>query len=390
MKKAKKFLGIGMVLAAFVFAGSTTAAAQAACDDVDGYTALYNKMLEVYAKTDDLAAMKSAATFGKEYLEKYGTCEPTKEVADWVKAQMPTWEKRIKDIEADSKVKALDAKFTAGLKASNWDDAFAAGRELSTMFPDKSLNIVIPLGAVGLYESYKKNPKYADESLRFAKLAVEKMKAGEASINNQFGVFPYAYGNKEDAMSEMTYAIAHITYHDKGDKKAALPYYYEVAQMAGRNKTEPRVFVTVGGYYLDEAKKIADQIQPMVTEYNAEATTVERKIELDKEIKAKEAVYKAYEERALDAFGRAHKVAKDGTAAEKQYRATLYKTLQDIYKSRFGKTDGMDSWIATTVAKPLPNPNSEVTPVADPTEADTTTSSTAPAGNGKTATVAKP
>ncbi|MCV5824817.1 hypothetical protein OFN33_30645, partial [Escherichia coli] len=74
---------------------------------------------------------------------------------------------------------------------------------------------------------------------------------------------------------------------------------------------------------------------------------------------------------ALDAYSRAYTLAKDTTAAAKAYKKQLYDRLTDLYKRRFDKTEGIDAWVTTATAKPLPDPTSPVQPVID--EEPTTT-----------------
>jgi hypothetical protein len=56
----------------------------------------------------------------------------------------------------------------------------------------------------------------------------------------------------------------------------------------------------------------------------------------------------------------------------------------------------LNEYIAATLAKPFPNPTSEVTPINDPEPTETTTTTTTtpaatkPATNGKTAVTTKP
>ena len=71
-------------------------------------------------------------------------------------------------------------------------------------------------------------------------------------------------------------------------------------------------------------------------------------------------------------------MAKSDTPAGKTYKDALYKTLQDTYKRRFEKLDGLDAYVSAAVAKPLPNPTSAVTPVSDPEPTKTTGSATPP------------
>ena len=207
---------------------------------------------------------------------------------------------------------------------------------------------------------------------------------------------------KPEAINELKYAIAFLSYYGKKDKATALPLYYELSQ--GAYKDDPRIYGTIGDYYVEQRKPIGEQIRTKIAEQNAAGTSEERKIALEEEIKKLAALFNGYNERILDAFGRAHKVTKD-TPANKAYRDNLYKIMQDIYKSRFpDKDSGLNEYIAATVQKPFPNPTSEVTPVSDPEPTTTTTtSSTAPAAqpagttkpapaanNGKTAVTTKP
>jgi hypothetical protein len=102
-------------------------------------------------------------------------------------------------------------------------------------------------------------------------------------------------------------------------------------------------------------------------------------------------LFNGYTERAIDALARAHKVASSATAADKTYKDALLADIQKLYKARFDKETGMTEYIAATVAKPFPNPTSEVTPINDP-DPVTTTSTAAPAApsTAKTATPTKP
>ncbi|HMJ08537.1 MAG TPA: hypothetical protein VK468_06010, partial [Pyrinomonadaceae bacterium] len=180
----------------------------------------------------------------------------------------------------------------------------------------------------------------------------------------------------------------YINFYAKNDKKTALPYYYEVSQLPGKNKNEPRVYATIGGYYLESAGTLGKEIADLITKQKA-AKTDEEKIQLDTEIKAKIGMFNGYAERSLDAFSRAYSVAKSDTPENKTYRDGIYKQLQDIYKSRFDKLDGLDAYVSSTVTKPLPNPTSEVTPITDPEPAKTTGAAT-PVSVTPTADAAKP
>ena len=379
MKTIFRFLSLAAVFAGL---GASAAFAQGgdACADVDGQTAIYTKITADYqAKT--VEGKKNALAAGKEFLEKYGACEALKDQLDFVKPQVARLEKAIPAQLEKETLGASFTKYDAGIQGKKYDEAFAAGKEILAKQPD-NLNVLVPLGVVGLYQSYDKNYKYNDDSLRYAQQALTLLKSGkELPKKNKAGVptagvFEFEY-TKEDAISELTYAQGYINYYAKNDHKAAIPYYYEVSQLSGRYKTEPRVFATIGSYYADEAANIGKEIADLIAKQKAAATDDE-KVALDAQIKAKIAMFNGYNERILDAYARAYTVAKSDTPANKTYKDALYKTLQETYKRRFDKTDGLDAYVSSAVAKPLPNPTSEVTPVSDPEPAKTT-SSTAPA-----------
>lgn len=389
-----------MLAVAFVVAGTASTFAQAGCDDTEKIEELDGKIREGIKKT---ATLKTAIDSGKEFLEKFGACEATAEFTTWLKAQMPNWEERHKRyLEAQWLNERFD-RYDAGIKSEKYEETYAAGKELLTKQPD-NINLIIPMGVIGLYQSYNKVHKFNDDTIRYAQLGIAKLKAGVEPRKDKdgkpivdkdgkpvFGVFQYTY-NKDDAISEMTYAIAFINYWAKNDKKGALPFYYQVTQLPGRNQSEPRVYATIGGYYVEEAAKLGTEIASLIEKQKA-MTTDEEKEKADVEIKAKVGLFNGYTERALDAFGRAHKVAPTTTAADKTYKDGIFKTIQDLYKRRFDKDAGMAEYIATSIARPFPNPTSEVTPINDPdpesTTTTTVTSGTAPA-NGKTATTTKP
>jgi hypothetical protein len=105
-------------------------------------------------------------------------------------------------------------------------------------------------------------------------------------------------------------------------------------------------------------------------------------VKLNEEAEAKEALFKGYMERAMDAYSRAWSIAKDTTPAEKTYKEGLKKEIDRLYQLRFEKMDGVSQWITAAVAKPLPNPASTVEPIVDPKPTTTTTTTGTGTGVG--------
>lgn len=396
MKTIFRSFGMGMLLTGAMAVGAFAQEAPgcSAAGSADAQVEMQTKINGIY-KTD----MEQALNMGKEYLEKWGTCEFSAAYVAWLKGDGTTpgrievWEKAIQERKGAAARSAIIAKFDDGIKQKNWDAVYAAGNEFLAKYPNDPIrtNIVTQLGLIGLYEAYppKNNFKYSDESLKYAKMALSEIKAGakpgkDPKTGVEFFGGPLFAAPPVDAVSELNYAIAYINFWAKKDQKAALPYYYEAVRSAGIHKDDPLIYDSLATYYVTGSEPVGAELAKMIQTMKT-LTTDEEKLKLDAEIKAKIALYNGYLERAMDSLARAHKAFGTKTDAyAKQRREAIYKQLQDMYKLRFDKDTGMDAYLATTVAKPLPNPSSDVQPVVDeqPTT-DTNTTTAAPAAPAK-------
>jgi hypothetical protein len=368
-----------MMAVAFIAVAAGASFAQDACEDYDGQAALYEKFNTAYS-SKDLQVKKTSIDLGKQFLEKYGSCPSAEDTANWLKENLPAIEKSIKAAIDAEELKKLFAKFDNGVKAQNYADAFAAGKEiLAKPNQGDNLNIIVPLGAIGLYESYKKNNAFNADSLRYAKMAIDKMNSGVTS--NKYGVFQFEYGTKEKALSEMNYVIAYITYHVNNDHKNGIEAYYKVTQMPGDRKNEPAVYDTIGSYYFDEVVKLADKVKTLIAEQQA-LTSEEEKAAKDTEIKSTIALLNAYAERSMDSYGRARALVTKTDAESTKYKAALTERLTTLYDIRFEKKDGLDAYIANAIKKPLPDPTQ---PVEVPVETETPAAAPTPSGESSSA-----
>jgi len=181
----------------------------------------------------------------------------------------------------------------------------------------------------------------------------------------------------------MNFTIGYIKYYRDKDKKGALPYLYTASQTNSFVKNKPEIYVAIGQYYLDEVVRIeAQRTEIFKTSNNAETD----------ETKTMLALQKGYADRGFDAYARAYKLV-GTTPAEKATRDSIYARLKAAYELRNGNVTGLDAYISSVTARPMPNPTTEVMPIVDtPAAAPTTNSSTttgaAPATN--TAAVANP
>ncbi len=411
MKTIFRSLGMAAVVAVVAVTG---AFAQNVCDDLDGATAKYDAFIAGYNKNDK-AALEAALVAGKEFLEKWGACESWKEQVAFVKPWVPRVEKKIEQLNDGPMFEAFDK----AVVADNIDGIYTSGKQILAKYPTnhdvKYVMAVATLADVAKAVQAKTQSKYASEAANYAKTLHDGIKSGSIEFKRKLkdgtpsiGVLKHET-NMEEALSRLAYTQGFVNYYGLNNKKAAVAQYYEVTQTPGYFKTYAPVFVTISDYYRDEAENIGKEIVKITTEYNAlvdtvkkltpgpdsaaEATRLDGEIKAkDVQIKAKEALYNGYVERAMDALARAHKVAKDTTEPEKKYKAALYTDLQAMYNRRFPtKPAGLNDWVTATTAKPLPDPTSTVQPVSDEPATTTTTVNTtaSPAGNGNGAAVAK-
>jgi hypothetical protein len=375
MKTIFRFLNTGVMTVAVLAVGAVTGFGQDACADVDGQNALYTKFTENFQKKT-AAELKIAADAAKGFLEKYGDCPSVKEQADYMRPWGPKLDKSIEGLKKKEIMDPLFARFDNAIKTDNAPELYAAGKEILTHDP-ANYNIIVPMGIVGWDLAAKNNNAHAEDALRYSKMALDAIKNGTAKAkpSGTYGALKYEF-SKDQAINELTYAVGYLTYYYKKDKKGALPYYYELAQ-TGRYKDEPRIYLSIGNYYVDEAAPIIEEIAKLVQQLNT-TTDEAGKADLEKQVKAKIGMFNGYAERAMDALGRAHQKATKPT--DKTLKDSVYKQIQVLYGQRFPeKKDAPDTYISATIKNPMPNPTTPVAPVIDPEPATTTTSTSSAA-----------
>ena len=369
-------------MAAIMIVGAVAIFGQDPCEDVAGKAALDDKFRTNYG-SKGITERKAAVDAGKQYIEKYGSCADSKDFVDYLKSYLPGMEKKIKDDEEKIRFNRLLTQFDAGMKAKNWDEVYAAGKQILAEKPDDFRQVELVLGSIGLDETAKtpRVTKWNEDTLKYAKLSIQDLEANKTfktyGVSIKDGA-DFVYKNKDDALGWMNYTIGYIYFFDKNNKKEGLSYLYKSSQLNSDTKTNPIVFQSIGSYYFDEVRRLALEVDALAKLQDPKDTEEVAKQKVDV-IKAKVAMVNGTAEAAIDAYARAYKLA-DPTPKGKVYKDSLYKTLQDLYNVRFGKTEGLDAWIANTTAKPIPNPSNPVVPISDPEPtAPATTSTTPPA-----------
>lgn len=378
MKTIFRFFGSTALLTGLVAAGSLGVFAQDTpapnpCDNIDGANGLYKKVTDNYG-TQTIPAQKAAIEAGEEYVKVYGACEQYKAQVTFVKDYLPgakTWVTKAGEAEEMNK---LFGAFDTSVKAGKFDESFTIGKSITAKQPD-NLNIPIILGSIGLAETGKtpRVTKYNADSISFAKTAIQKLNEGKTSP--KFGALMYEYNSKDNALGWLNYSIGYQMYYGQSNKKEALGYLYKATQ-SGTTKDLAQVYGIIGDYYYDEVKRLGEDYAVKTKAANNQDTD---------ETKAIVAQLKAYAERATDVYGRAAKLAKDA-----KYKDGLNKSMSDMYRMRFQKTEGAAEFVASQNAKPMPDPTTVPTPIveADPADAakPSTQGATTPAGATATPT----
>jgi len=376
MKKIFRYANLGLMLAAVFALGTVASMAQDACSDAAGQTTLGDKFRELYPKKS-IEDRRATIDTGKQFLEKYGSCESAQDLADYLKKTLPILEGNLKKMEDAAAQAALYKRFDTSVKSANYAETYASGKEILAKEPDQ-LDVMIALGSIGYDESYKGNFKFNDETLNFANRALAALDSGKTS--KSYGLFQWTYNSRDNAVGWLNYTIGYIDQVAKKDKATALPYLYKATQAKSETATNPIPYELIGGFYFDELNKLTEEIQTMAKGQMDTDTPEVAKQKVDA-IKAKVAMANGIAERAIDAFSRAYTLSAS-TPAAKPYKDKMRANIEGAYKLRFAKTDGVDAYIANTITKPMPNPLTPVTPIFD---ADPAT--TPPTGVGSTADV---
>jgi cell division septation protein DedD len=362
MKTLLKTLAYGALLMAF--------AAVPAFAQADECETIYAQFTANY-KGPDLAKKKIAVEAGEQLIAKCSTNEAYREPIVFVNKQLP---KLKKDIGFGAAATTFENAIRDP-KNVNADAAFSSGKEVIAADPNLTLDVALVLATLGFDKSAAATPvdTYNADAVNYAKTAIQKIEGGATS--KDYGLLNFIYKTKEypdgksNALAWMNYTVGYIMYNRQNQKKEAIPYLYKAMQYTSAVKKNPVVYQTIGDWYKDEYNRIDDERTKIAAEAKTKATDEEKKPLIDK---AKEMLLlqKGYADRMIDAYARAYSLA--GT--DQAYKTGLYNNLKVLYGFRFdGKTDGLDSYISTLTAKPMPDPMTTVTPVVETTTTATTT-----------------
>lgn len=364
-------------MVAFTVLGTVAGFAQDPCADAEGQTTLGDKFRAEFADKT-IPGRKTAIETGKQFLEKYGACDSTKDLSDYLKAQIPKLEQGVKDREAKELEDRRVARFDTALKTKNWTDIYPAGKDLLDNYGDKYRDVELVLGTIGYDESFKNNFKHNDDTLKYARIAIADLEAGKV-FSPKYGVpNEFLYTSKENAIGWMNLIIGYIISVPQKNRAAGLPYLYKATQSTSTtpNTTakNPIPYEQIGWFYFGEIDKVKSEYDALVADQKETDTPEVAKQKLEA-IKAKEALLIGTADRAIDAFSRAQSVSTD-----KAYKDSMKANVLKAFPMRFGKgkESGVDAWMSAAVKKPFVDPNTPVTPIYPEPITPETTTSTAP------------
>ncbi len=374
MKNIFRVLALAVLMTAFSAATVTPIFAQ---DDIAAKQALYKKYTDNYAGTLDQKQV--AIDAAKEYIQKYGANADDKDQVDYFQKNLPALETAVRKAQEGAKFGNTVKRFDTSFPAGNYDETYASGRELLAKNPEL-LDVLIVLGSIGYDESLKTPPntKYNADTINYAKMAIQKIESGTTSKNyGAFGIYTYGdyprsetnkndkFPGKDNALGNLNFKIAYLTYLNPGTKKDAIPYFYKASKYDSSVKNLPLIYQAIGDSYFEQAKQLNKQGEDLAKAAGDKDT---------EESIAKNSLAKGYADRAIDAYARAYKLASTNQAVKKEYKDGLYKLLQELFKFRYnGKTDSLDTFVASVMSKPMPDPTTTVSPVVEATPATTTT-----------------
>lgn len=378
----------GLILASILAVGAVAGRAQDPCTDATGQAALYDTFLEKF-KDKTVTGYKARVELGKQYVEKYGSCEATKTNTDYFKTNVPKWEQSVKEMEGAAVKNALVARFDNALKTKNFDEVYSSGKEILQKYPEEFRTAEIVLAAVGGEEAFKANNKYNADALMYIKQSLADLEANKSFVlgdKPRYGlslvnVYNYEYRDRDDAIAWLNLYAGYINAVGQKNKAAALPYLYKTSQVSSSEASKNSVvYELIGSYYFDELNKLVEEIKKLQEQQNAPGITEDALKALVDQIKAKVAMTNGTAERAMDAYARAYSFAKDPAI-----KAKMKKNVEDAYRLRKGNLEGVDAFIASTITKPFVNPATPIAPISDAEPATTTSGATGPAASPTTA-----
>ena len=391
MNKFLRVLGLGLMIATFAFAGFA---------QQEEKTKLYNTYIEKY-QSDKVADLQAALDAAKEYIAKFNTPDDEAQVT-YFKEAIPTLEAAIKT-KGDARLAkeesdawyALLKNVVNASNSKNWEQAFTLGKQAidkqfkylgsgpltAEIVKGQKLDIAIGLGVIGFDRAaVEKNDNFNNDALMFLKSAVQQLEAGQPADTTTFGkAVGYNLENKDNALGLLNYYIGYIMYFRQKKEEEALPYFYKATQYNSAARNFPAVYEKIGLKYYNRLAELDPKRLALIEAAPDKQDTPETIAMLAEE--------KGVADRGLEAYAKAIKMAQADTKISQEYKDTLRANFEQLYKFRYGNTDGLEVYLNNAAGKSLTSPTTPVKPVVEEVKTvETTTTTTSPTPSTKPAT----
>jgi hypothetical protein len=394
MKTTLKFFAPTLLMFAFLvaFITSTATTVQAQTEDSAEVIADKNRLYEgcflkdkAYNSTD-AAVKKSAMDCGREYVKKYEAADnkeaDKKAIIDYLKKKISAYDeanaKKADEDDTNKRYERFDNAYKAAKTSKNWAEVFAAGKDILAKFPD-DIDTMIDLASIGYDRALENNTTFNADTLNYAKMTIAKIEAGKPSITGNYGgniiykTKTYADG-KSNVLGWMNYIVSFVTNAGKTvTDKATAESYYKIQQFKSSEVSKfASIYQTIGSWYLAEFNKTGNDIDAKIKAAGDKET--DETVQLV-------ALQRGIADRAMEAYARAYKAAKEAsmvataTAASKdsnnKLAASYLKTITALYTfRRFDKKpivgNEVETYVTGVLAKPFTDPSAAFVPVVAP------------------------
>jgi hypothetical protein len=307
--KTLPLLILAVLLLSFTFA---------AAQSQDEKTALYTKFTENIKGEAD--AQKIAYEQGQEYLRKFGS--DNDQYVAYIQRWLGKYEKASRESE-----------FNKAFNAKEYAKTFELGREILRK-DGESFLVIVRMVQAGAQNAQAGNATLKEDTIAFAKKALELLDSGKVTDPNPFK-------SREDASGFLNFTFGWLS-TEKSPAEAATALK-KAALSGGAFKNEPSTYVALAG-----AIAIAEY-EPLAKEYSEKHVGKD----VTPEGEAMLAKVKSIAERMIDSYARA--VALSTKPEQQEYKKKVLLDLTALYKQFHNDSDaGLNELIATVLSKPLP------------------------------------
>jgi hypothetical protein len=420
MKTTLKFFAPTLLMFAFLiaFITSTAVIVNAQTEDSPEVTADKKRLYDDCFLKDkaynsaDANVKKAAMECGREYIKKYEAADSKdadkKAIVDYLKKKVVAYDdfnaKEKERIRIEAIYSRYDNAFKDSKTSKNWAELFAAGKAVLDYDPN-DLDTMIDLASFGYDRAVETPPNYTfnADTINYAKMVIAKIEAGKESTTKNYGVYAVFKSTKypdtkSNTLGWMNYIIGYIGAAGKTTvDKSTVDSFYKAQKYTSQVTKFYDVYKVIGSWYLNDFNKAGDDINAKLKVAGGQPT--------DETIKLV-GMQKGIANRAVEAFSRAYRNAKDAAAnptanaafkdKNNKFATSTLTIITEIYKFRFDKKTAtpaeVDTYIKDVLTKPFTEPNAEIIPVVAPVVAPVVTPPTTPTPGTKPTTtpVTKP